>query len=242
MSPFSISHQSFSACFNKLVTKHQFTGAWSHAGRGQEKLSPTADCWDLINHPSDPSKQIISKLQRKATYSWQPDCAGGSGRRDKFCLESFYLVTLRNQYKLWNTGCLQYEEDAHKLQFSLMSVFPSYNTTLDIQKLVLQFPVPEIHLFKHTNSSIGYHIQAISVLHITILWKKMTPRVVRTLLLISTLYLNMIILEPLLLCHYYFFQLNSSSLSLILTSEHISEESSYPLSTFVCLGLTNHLI
>lgn len=37
------------------------------------------------------------------------------------------------------------------------------------------------------------------------------------------------------------FQLNRCSLSLTFTPEYISEESSYLLSTFVCLGLTNHL-
>lgn len=71
------------------------------------------------------------------------------------------------------------------------------------KNLYCSFPVPEIHLFKHTNSSISYHIQGISVLYVAIIWKKITPRVVRNLLLVSTLYLFMIILEPLLLCHYY---------------------------------------
>lgn len=149
MSQGSINHQTFLACSNKLVTKHQFSEVWSPARRGQEKLSPIADCWGLINHPGDPSKKIISKLQRKAKERLHIPAnltvrgGGGEGtssayerRKQGIC----FLVPLRNQQKLWNMVCLQYEEDAHKLQFSLMSVSLGYNTTLDIQKLILQFP------------------------------------------------------------------------------------------------------
>jgi len=122
-----------------------FTEVWSPS-RGQKRLSPTADCWSSINHLSDPNNQITPKLQRKAKERLHiPANLTVLGRKERGQVMprkgwSKFLTS----WSLWQTSrYLKYSMSAiwggcsrSEVQ-SYISV--PHNTTLDTQKLVLQF-------------------------------------------------------------------------------------------------------
>lgn len=84
----------------------------------------------------------------------------------------------------------------HIKHISVLGQSPLVTQSYWISKnLYHNLPVPEIHLSKHPDSFKTYHIQVISVFYTATISGKITPSVVRNILLIPTLYLFRTILE-----------------------------------------------